>query len=406
MTWRRSAVPAALAFLTAILSISGTARGGDLNLEASLSSGSANNLFSESSTHYSNYSAASVGVDYYPVSFARINLVGEYTYYRHFSQLSNLVYGGGLTLIPTSDSSRFSAFITGNIRKREYRDSEQDTISINASEFTGTEYDALVSVGYDVKESVQIRAGVSLTSIGNGIDGVLDRRSYGAFAGVNATLMERYSLDLEIGYARSRYQYIDPIKTFPSPVGPQPRGAITPGEQYDILLEDDLRSVYVSPRLSTSIGRKTGIGLTYSHRKFVEYDQDAVIYGYSTGYLSPWMRTYQGESVLLNLKTFLIPRMIVTVTAGYWKREHLGTVENEIITNPLGQDVATINMAFAQKRTDFRNRLSVRLQLPLALRAGFLLEPSVQVDFTENKSGVPVYDYSDFSISGGVTLRL
>ena len=378
----------------------------DVDVEVTASGGSTSNLFSDSTAKEDTYSASSVDLSYFPLSFARVNLAGEYTYYGRYFRLSNLRYGGGLTLIPTPDSSRLSAYIEGNFRNREYRKSGTASGALNPNEFTGNEYDAAGGLNYNLTQKTQLRAGVTYHATEFQIEGVIDRQKFDFATGGNTTLLGRFGLDIEAGYSTGKFQYIDPIKYLPGdPPLPVPRLSIVPGEQYSILLEDNLKSGYVSSRVSASIGRKTGVGLTYSVRRFLDRDESATVYGYSTGYLSPWLKEYEGQAVILKLKTFLIPRLITSLTCGFWERRHLRTVELELVENRFHQIEPDINLLYAQDRTDWRRRVDIKVQWPLARGNGLVVEPSLQADYTDNNSSVLVYDYTDFALSGGITVR-
>jgi hypothetical protein len=375
----------------------------NLAVEASLSTGTTSNLFSDRSAQFCRYRGLSVDLDYSLLSFAQVNFAGEYTYYGQVSNLSNFRYSGGFTLIPTSDSSRVSLLLTGNIRDRQYRDVATDSSGINANEFTGREYDAMLGVGYSLTQSVQLRASLATKSTGYGIDGVLDRETVDAAFGTNITLLNRYSLDLEFGYSTGKFQYIDPEHE-PLPGFIVPRSKIDPGTQYDILLEADLKSLYFSPRISTSFGPRVGVSLSYMVRNFQDHDNSRTVYGYSSGWLSPWNNSYDGQAVVLNIKTYLIPRLVVSVNTGYWDRNYLRVAEYE--TWPSGFRIDEgVNLELARNRTDYRSRTSITVKMPLTHSAGYFLEPSLTIDYTDNKSTVSVYDYTDLSVSGGLTIR-
>jgi hypothetical protein len=378
----------------------------DFDVEATMSGGSTSNLFSDSTQQKDTYSTSTIDLNCYPISFTRLNLVSEYSYYGNFFNLSNLVYGGGLTIIPTSDSSRFSTYLEGNIKKREYRDTDGDSISLNVNEITGDEYDGTVGMGYRLGSVTQLRTGFTFTSTQYNIDGVIDREKSNVTAGANTTLFGVCSFDLELGYTTGKYQSINPITYVGGdPSLPVPRLAIKSGEQYSILLTKQLKSFYISPRISRSLGKKTGLALTYSHRQFVDRDEDAIVYGYSTGYLSPWLGEFAGQTAVLKIKTYLIPRLITSLSVGFWEREHIHTVEREIKPNRFGQLVPTVNLKYAQDRTDWRRRVDFKIQWPLRLGGGVTLEPSIQADYTDNNSSVLVYDYDDFALNAGVTVR-
>ncbi len=384
----------------------------NFDVKVSTSASSTSNLFSDSTSKEDGYSTSTVDANWYPLRFARLNLVVEHKYYSKFINLSNLVYGGGLTIIPFRDSSRISTYLEGNFKKRRYHHTTASSNSLNPNEITGDVYDGTFGVGYRLSSRTQLRAGLSLSSTQYKIDGVIDRKKMDVTAGANTTLFGSYAIDLELGYSTGRYQYVNPLKLikgvpeFGVPDTMVTRAEILPGEQYSILLTDRLRSFYISPRISRSLGRKTGLALTYSNRQFLDHDKNAVIYGYSTGYLSPWLGDFAGQAVVLKLKTYLIPRLITTFSAGFWEREHLRTVEREL--KPFGflQELrSTVSLLYAQDRTDWRRRFDIKVQCPLQMGNGVTLEPSIQADYTDNNSTVLVYKYDDFSVNAGVTVR-
>lgn len=383
----------------------------DIDVEASASGGSTGNLFSDSTSKKDTYSSSSAELNWYPRSFARVNLAAEYTYYGNYFNLSNIVYGGGLTVIPLPDSSRFSTYLEGNLKKREFRDSGADSTFFNANEITGDEYDGMVGAGYQLNSCLQLRTGLSFKSSQYSIDGVLDRERADITVGANASLFGSLVIDLEMGYSTGKYQFVNPMKLVPGipefgvPDTTVPRRAINTGEQYSILLIDRLNSFYISPRISRLLGKKTGLGLTYSRRIFLDREEDAVIYGYSTGYLSPWLGEYAGQAVILRIKTFLVPGLITSISAGFWEREHLSTVERELRLNGLGQLEPVVNLLYARERNDWRRRADIKIQMPLRIGKAVTLEPSLQADYNDNNSTVAVYDYDDFTLSGGVTVR-
>lgn len=375
----------------------------NLAVEASLSGGSTSNLYSERGAQYCQFRSLAVDLDYSLFSFAQVNLAGDYTYYRPISNLSSLGYRSGVTLIPTSEASRINLFLTGNVGDREYRDIETDSSAINANEFTGLEHDAMLGIGYALTPSIQLRTSISFNSVGYGIDGVIDQEAVEAAVGSNLTLFGRYSLDIELGYSAGKYQHISQTQE-PWPGFVVPRIAINEGEQYDILLEAYLKSLYFSPRLSTTIGSKTGLSLSYMVRNFQNLDRTHIVYGYSSGWLSPWNNLYEGQAVVFNLKTFLIPRFIVSLDVGYWDKTYLRAAETELWqSGPILREGVRLDMA--GDRSDYRSRTGITFRMPLAHADGYFLEPSLTIDYTDNKSTVSVHDYTDLSVTVGMTVR-
>jgi hypothetical protein len=393
-----------VALLAAAILFSTPALALKLDVEGSLGESSTSNLFSDSTGQNDAYSSLSLDLGYYPLDLARVKLISEYTAYGANVRLNNLLYGAGITVLPLSDESPFSVYLEANYRDREYIDNRRDTAAISANEFSGREYDLLLALGYDLTDLFQLRLGYSRKSFGYGIEGVNDRETDEFYLGSNFSLFERLGIDFELGYSAGKYQHIDTIVVAPNG-DPLPRRSITPGDQYDILLEDDLNSSYFSARLSSPLGRKTGLVLTWSRRQFVDRDEAAIIYGYSTGYLSPWVNRYAGDAVLASLKTYVVPRVIVTVDVGYWSRDHIKVVEREFRANRFGQIIPTINLLYAQTRSDHRRRINITLQMPLTHEREPFIEPSLHLGYTDNNSTVRVYEYVDFSVSGGIKIR-
>ncbi len=361
----------------------------DVEFEVGLEGASTSNLLKDSSTQSDTYSTARASVDFYPVSMAEISLTGEYTTYTNFAGLANYLYGASVTLIPTPQSSRWTVRASGNYRNRDYRESN---LEVNTNEFNDTDYDGLLSIGYRLTQRLRVRTGVSFTASGYETEEVNDRKRTDLFAGANLSLWGDNSLDLEIGYSTGPYDYV-PASLYPP--------AIRPGNEYSSLVSGTLKSFYISPRFSRPLGNKTGLAVTFSHRSFVDADDSAIVYGYSTGLLSPWISDYEGNAVSAKIKTFLIPKVIVTAGAGYWEKDFLLVLEQHI--DPmLGPVLTTL---FARERHDDQRRFFLNALLPMTLHSGLYLEPSLRLDYTNNSSTIPVYDYDDFSLVISMTVR-
>ncbi|MBU0984010.1 MAG: hypothetical protein KKA42_09080, partial [candidate division Zixibacteria bacterium] len=331
--------------------------------------------------------------------------------------------GGGLTIIPTRDSSRLSSYAAINYSARRFRTTPaaDDTSSVpghvpaetgNPNESDADDWDGTLAVGYLVSQSMRLRVGTTYRSTSYANDEVEPKHTFDYFLGGNLSLPGRNALDIEAGYTQGNLERV-PTWDYEFDL---PRGQITPDSIYSILIEDDLNSWYISPRLSRPIGNRTGVSITYSHREFIDRNDSALVYGYSSGYLSPWVSSYEGDAVQIKVKTYLIPKMIVTSGFGYWDKSMLDMLEQyrdfRIIVDPFTGDTMTVDRTYnanpyrcgIQERSDQRRQVFVNLQMPLQLRQG-LLEPSLKLEFTSNSSSVRVYDYTDFAITTGIRFR-
>jgi len=362
--------------------------------DARLSQASTGNLFQDSTNRSDHYTVAGISADLFPTSFAKVNVLGEYTYYGNLFDLSNIQYGAGLTMIPTSDSSRLVVYITGNVRRRDYRKRDLDSLSTNASQFNSADYHALASMGYEITDAIQLRTGLTFKSTGYGLEDVSDRRTYDLYAGGNISLPANHVLDVEAGYTTGNFEFIqDSARSY----------RIGDSLVYAILSDGTLKSTYLSLRLSRSLGERTGLGLTLSRRRFSNLKDEALVYGYSTGLISPWVSVYDGDAAMVSLKTFLVPRLIVTAGFGYWEKDHPTTIERVYAERFGVLTLQPLSTAWTFKRTDIRRRWQFSVRWPIILTSNRLLEPSLQLDYTDNESTVKVYEYDDFTISGGVS---
>ena len=182
------------AFLLALVLVS-SAGAIDHSMEASLSGASTQNLLRDSSDQDDTYTSVTLSADLYPSSFLKVNGLGQYTYYDKHLSLSNITYGGGLTLIPLSDSSRFALYASANLRRRSYRGTDLDTLSSGSDQFNDGDYDALLSLGYRASPSVRLRTGVQYKGIGYTVEALQDKNDWDLFAGVNAGLPFASSID-------------------------------------------------------------------------------------------------------------------------------------------------------------------------------------------------------------------
>jgi len=326
------------------------------------------NLLLDSSGLNDSYSNTNLSFDYYPLPFLKANLKTEYTYYSKLTGLGNLLGGGGITLIPTSAESPLSLYLTADFTRRGYR--------TEFKVYNTDDYDALASLGYQLSPAIQLRTGISYKNKTYTKSDVADKESFEIFAGANFTFLGSNSLDLEAGYSYAKSKFIDTMSLYVWPIE---------------ITEDDgnLKTYYISPRFSRPLGFKTGMNITFTYTKFLG-DDDHVVYSYSTGFLSPWASTWEGNSVSINLKSYLIPNMIVSIGGGYWNKYFLRMFE-------FPDRIRT--------RDDDLSRYYLSISRPIPTNSGLFFEPSLQLDISNCTSSHKLYDYSSYSIIVGLTIR-
>ena len=379
-----------------------------LGVEAVLSGGNTDNLLQDSSDFKESYTTAGASFKLYPFSSTEITLLADYNNYTELNSLDNFRYRGEIRMIPTGDSSRFTLYLYGAYDTRDYKAKD---LGVNTADFNTLSADAMISGGYQLSPASHLRGGLAYKLSGYDNEFVEDKYTVDLFAGFNRTIMGNLSFDLESGFTTGNLEYTPRSVSHVGPVqlGWQQGGGLdTSFTVYDSLEDGSLKSFYISPRISRSIGEKTGLSLTFSYRTFLDKVDSSVVFGYSTGILSPWVTDYEGEAVLLSLKSFLIPRLITTVTFGYWHRSHLPTVEQAWLeqegTDPIAKGWQEPSLA--KDRTDVRRRTMLQLQWPFASRSGWFLEPFVTFEYSNNNSSIVVYEYDNFSVSGGINVRL
>ncbi len=342
----------------------------DYGFEVQLGQNFTGNLLLDSSNLYDSYSNANISFDYYPLPYLKANLKTEYTYYSKLTGLGNLLGGGGITLIPTSAESPLSAYLSANFARRGYRKEFEI--------YNTDDYDVLTSFGYRLSPAVQLRTGISYKNMTYIESDVADKESYEIFTGANFTFLGTNSLDLEAGYSQAKSKFIDSIilKLPPDPT--------------EIVWENEnLKSFYISPRFSRRLGLKTGMNITFTYTEFLG-DKDLKVMSYQTGFLSPWASVWEGNSVSVNLKSYLIPNMIVSVGGGYWNKTFLKMFEYP---------------DRFKTRDDDLSRYYLSISRPIATNSGLFFEPSLQVDISNCTSSHKLYDYSSYSIIAGLTIR-
>ena len=255
--------------------------------EIGLNGGYTDNLLSDSSNVVDRYSTSSATARFYPNNKLELRATGEATFYSSQVGLSNKLARAGATFIPLNPESRFSIYVSGEFDLRRYR-SQFDRFNTN-------NVDSRIAFGLRLAPTTNLRWGFRLQSTEYLGSSSGDKLSLESYAGVNATFLRNNSFDFEIGYGVMDYRFIDPALEYIDIE--QPEAALTGGK---------LRSLYLSPRLSRPLGRRTGVNLTFTYHRFLG-DDDRIVYGSSVGLLSPWTSVWEGTYIAASLKSYLLP---------------------------------------------------------------------------------------------------
>ena len=353
----------------------------NFGIEAGISSGVTDNLLSDSTAASDTYTTTNAAINYYPLSMVELQLHSDYTYYSDLFGLSNFSGGGRVAVIPTGEDSPISVYLSSGYSLRLHRD--------DFEQFDNNNFDATASLEYRLQETVRLRAGAIFRGTAYVRDDAGDKESLDFFGGINASFLGRNSFDLEFGYGTASLSFIDAGRTSFIPLlSPQ-----------DSLVDGHLNFLYVSPRYSRPIGSRSGFNITLNGR-FLSKIDDIVVFGFSTGYLSPWASIWDGIAVSLNFKTFLLPGFTTTAGVGYWDKEYLKTIElsENGYLNPLFKDEITT-------REDEQVRVYFGFQRPFVTKSGMVFEPNLRVEYANNVSTAPLYDYHDLRVTFGLTFR-
>ena len=184
-----------------ILALSGSIAAKDWSFEFSNTNGTVDNLLSDSSALFDAYSTAGLKLDYYPFSTLEINFTGEHTYYREVIGLTSNYGSIGATFIPTRPSSRYSIYLSGHLTGRVYHD--------DFGLFNNNSGDIKAVLGYRSTSRTSHRLGISYNSTAYIYSDIPYKRDLEIFAGNHFSLPGNNSLDVEVGYGRTNYEYLD-----------------------------------------------------------------------------------------------------------------------------------------------------------------------------------------------------
>ena len=380
-----------------------------------LNNSQTDNLMNDSSATDSPIRSGALGLKYYPISNLELSGTLKHTMYDEIisvderndtiiTDITNSLYGFSATWIPAKPENKTNLYFNTSFDRVLYKDD-----SVKA--YDNAIFALSASIGYKYKPTIHLRAGAKFTN-NNYLDEEsidADNIQYELFTGVNFSLPGSNSLDIEGGFGVTSLQAIDVVKYPTYPINPYIPDAIDPNE---FLEKGSFQSFHISPRFSRSIGKKTGVSLTFTYRHFTGVD-NSVILDYSTSFLSPWSSFYDGTSAVFRLKSYIVPHMIISAGAGYWDKTKLKTIENimkEVVNiDPFGDTINVYEIQWftepedTKYRKEWLSRVYIDVNRPITFHR-ILIVPSISIDYKKNRSTSDAYDYSSTTFSFGLSL--
>lgn len=379
-----------LTLIAVVLLATGARAIDNVDFELNLSGNRTSNLVDDSSETYDGYFINAAKLNLYPFPFAEVNVKGEYSHYNRTEAIRNYMLGAGFSVIPYGNTAGTAVQLSFDFETRDYK---SDSLSFNTTD----DWTITTAIGHQLRPTTHLRGGVKFKKKHYSGSDVDDKNTFEIYSGANFSMFGSSSLDIEAGIVTGNVVYVDAVE-YP---GTRPSKAIPGGTEYadSVVSEGNFSSLYLSPRYSFQIGSRTGASLALFHKWFAGVPDNAAIYGFSVT-TSPWAGEYEGNGGTLMLKTYLIPHFILKGGFGYFDRTYLDHLEGvgpaHVVSVPLS----------LMPRKDEQYKAYVAVQLPFTDRRGLFVEPQVQLEYTENSSSIPVYDYTDFTISLGLTIRL
>lgn len=379
---------------------------GDITFEFGSSTISTESVLSNNSEIYDAYSAYVVGVKAYPFSFLEISLNGEQSVYREVTGLSNVAGTGTLTFIPTKPGSKWSLLLSASVSGRTYHN-DFKIVDNNYGEFSAV-------MGYQLRSNMFVRLGGQYRATAYINTDNNYKRDMDFFAGLNMTLPGKSSFDFEAGFSGSNYTYkdahLDSVQHWVQDWRYLPADLLWMYRIPDS--KENLWLLFLSPRISRSIGNKTGVNVTYMKRLFQNYD-GGFLWGENTGNLSPYATIWEGNYISLNIKSFILPKFILNAGIGYWDKEFPITSETQVWSENgiTGDNPSLLPITYGEvketafSRRDYVSRVYFGIQWPLAFKSGLFLEPSLNIEYTNNRSNKETFDYDNFSVTTGFSVR-
>lgn len=337
-----------------------------------LNSAVTNNLLLDS-THSADWiNALDLHARYYPFSTTEIGVVAEANRYSEFTQADNVRASLGIMQMLARRKGQARCFLELRVDGRRYG-SEGEIL--DNSTFSGT-----VAWTSDAGHSPSFRAGLRSHYVDYPNASYANNWQAEAYGGVNFTLFGSHSFDLEGGFALIGLKALD-----------TPFGAVDPNNLQAYLIDTGLTTVYISPRWSHPLGARSGVSLQYTHRYPIR-GRGLVLYGFSSGYLSPWASAFYGPEFTLKVRTLATSPLIMDMGVSYAHRYYLYILDD-----------FSAPTAGVEWRSDDHGMAFLSTRLPMRFLANTKLEANVTLQFAINESSLAFYTFREAVASIGFT---
>lgn len=378
----------ATALVSLILGTSGSTRA-EVAVDLGIKEIYTNNLRKDSSDYEDWFTTRSVALKVYPLSTIEVSLGYDDAVYRKSNELNSVGGQASIGFVPTSEHSILSVYLESRLDLRYYHEDSRD------NDNRGVHLSAVADFHPPVLP-MSLRGGVIFSSSKYPRSDDLDKETVDLVGGLNWVFLGRNSLDIEAGASFATATFLDTLgydtqKEERVVIFNHPYDLTTPDQ-----LDGNLRMFSVSPRYSRPLDfLQSGLSILYSYQKICNIRR-RFIQRPSQESLSPWVSIWEGWSIGFELKSYLVPRMIVTTGSTYWDKEYystLGANENSVWISDI-------------VRMDLKRRTFLTLERPVTIDTDHVLKPTLTVDYTNNTSADPRYTYTDWSVTLSLSTTL
>lgn len=343
-----------------------------------LDGGITGNLFNDSTNITDAYTSPCLEFRYYPSPSLEFAASAAYTAYRRTTDLGSLTAGGGITYIGAGTRSPLSVYLAGAASTRIYG----PLYDI----YNHTDGSLAAQLRLRLSSRVSAAAGTAIIAAAypNATEG--DNLGRAIFGRLNIIPFGVNTVDLEAG--------IDHF-TFPNLAATAQPQSGNAGVAAQLLT--GLATVYYSARFSRPLGDHTGISINYGVRVFRDAEGMAAL-DLSLHDLSPWTAFREGHTIAADIKTFLVPHMVIAGGIEYHDMDYMDAFERLLASGTETYDV--------KSRSDRRTACTLDLRRPVVVSGGWILNPSLTLYYIENSSSDPLYTYISFGAAVSVNLSM
>jgi len=383
----RTSTLLATALVSLILGASGSTRA-EVAVDLGIKEIYTNNLRKDSSDYEDWFTTRSASLKVYPLSTVEVTFGYDDAVYRKSNELNSV--GGQLSIgfVPTSERSILSIYLESRLDLRHYHEDSRDNNN------RGIHLSAVTDL-HPSSWPISLRGGMIFSSSKYPHSDDLDKETIDLVGGLNWVFLGRNTLDIEAGASFASATFLDTLGR-----DKDNERVVIFNHPYDLTIPDrmdgNLRMFSISPRYSRPIDfLQSGLNVLYSYQKICNI-RHRFIQRPSQESLSPWVSVWKGWSIGFELKSYLVPRMIVTTGSTYWDKEYYSTLGvNEF--SAWSSDIV---------RLDLKRRTFLTLERPVIISTDRVLKPTLTVDYTNNTSADPRYTYTDWSVTLGLSTTL